>query len=154
MNKFTYYLLAIVLLSSCDPVKRLQRNEVQKQKVITQLMLEGICAGDTVVQIIRDTTVKVDTIGEIYIYTDTSYISDTVLIRQLKHKNILKTLTLRDTVIKVITDVAGVEMVKDEMDRIQNECKGMKAQRNVAYALLAFAIALAIIFAMILVKPT
>lgn len=153
MNKLTYYLLAIVLFSSCDPAKRLQRNEARKQKIITQLMLEGICEGDTIIRIVHDTTIKVDTVGEIYIYTDTSYISDTVLIKQLREKKILKTITLTDTVIRTITDVAGMEAVKSELDRIKNECGGMKAQRNVAYSLLAFALSLAGIIIMVIIKP-
>ena len=154
MTKLTYYTLAILLLlASCDPVRRMQRNEERKQKLITQLMQEGICAGDTIVQIIRDTTIRVDTIGEIFIYSDTSIVLDTVFIKQLRSKDILRTITRSDTIVKTVTDVAGMMAVKDELDRIQNECKGMKAQRNVAYALLCFAIALIVIFVMVIAKP-
>jgi hypothetical protein len=80
------------------------------------------------VQVVRDTTVQVDTVGIIISYTDTVIESDTVRIMAVKFRDIVRRVTIRDTVTMSIVDAAGVEAAYREISELKGTLKAVGAE--------------------------
>lgn len=140
--------LALLLVASCDPVRRIQRSDDKRQAVAAYLIQQGICEGDTIVQVIRDTTVTHDTTGIIYIYTDTSFVHDTAYITRDKLRNIIKTIHLHDTVRLTVTDIAAMDVLEQQWRNCQQVAAKAQGERGTlmsAVGLLAFLLTIAIV---------
>ena len=107
-------LAAVLLLVSCDPVKRVMRDPDRKARISNDLLKQGICKPDTFLIAITDTFITVDTVGVLYIQTDTIVSLDTIRIVQTKWRDIVKTVTIRDTLLKTIEDRAQVDALREE----------------------------------------
>lgn len=119
-------LLILFVVIACNPVKKVMGDQEKKKKVADQLLKEGICRPDTFLLVITDTLVQTDTLGVIVQQTDTIVVNDTIRITKTKWRDILKTVTIRDTLLKTIVDDAQVQALRDE----NNTLKGRLAQRK------------------------
>jgi hypothetical protein len=119
------YVIAFLALASCDPVKRLQRDDEARVQVERFLLARGLCRPDTLRIQRTDTVVRVDTVGEIIIWTDTAYIHDTVRIRVQRLREVQRTMTIRDTLWQTIFDRAREQSLVVEL----SECRA----DNMAY---------------------
>lgn len=117
------YLIALLALASCDPVKRLQRDDDARVQVERYLLARGLCRPDTLRIQRTDTVVRVDTVGEIVIWTDTTYLHDTLRIRIQKLREVQRTMTIRDTLWQTIFDRAREQSLVVELSdcRAENE---------------------------------
>jgi len=120
------YLIAFLALASCDPVKRLQRDDDARVQVERYLLARGLCRPDTLRIQRTDTVVRVDTVGEIVIWTDTTYLHDTLRIRIQKLREVQRTMTIRDTLWQTIFDRTREQSLVVEL----SECRA----ENDAYA--------------------
>ena len=120
------YVIAFLALASCDPVKRLQRDDEARVQVERYLLARGLCRPDTLRIQRTDTIVKVDTVGEIIIWTDTTYVHDTLRIRIQKLREVQRTMTIRDTLWQTIFDRAREQSLVIEL----SDCRA----ENDAYA--------------------
>ena len=120
------YLIALLALASCDPVKRLQRDDDVRVQVERYLLARGLCRPDTLRIQRTDTVVRVDTIGEIVIWTDTTYLHDTLRIRIQRLREVQRTMTIRDTLWQTIFDRAREQSLVVEL----SDCRA----ENDAYA--------------------
>ena len=103
-------IIAILLCISaigCDPVRRVLDDPAHRTRVADALLRDGLCRYDTLTIVKRDTIIKTDTIGEILIFTDTSFKSDTVRITATKFREIVRTVTIRDTLKLTVVDASG-----------------------------------------------
>ena len=119
-------LLILFVVIACNPVKKVMGDPEKKKKVTDQLLKEGICRPDTFLLVITDTLVQTDTLGVIVQQTDTIVVNDTIRITKTKWRDILKTVTIRDTLLKTIVDESQVQALRDE----NNTLKGRLAQRK------------------------
>ena len=94
----------VVMFAGCDPVKRIQRHDEQMARMEAVMLDRGICRPDTFIVRRTDTLTRTDTVGEIYIYTDTTTLHDTTTITRERIRTVLRTITIRDTVLRQITD--------------------------------------------------
>lgn len=102
-------IIAILLFISavgCDPVRRVLDDPAHRTRVSDELLRDGICRYDTITIVKRDTTIRIDTIGEIVIFTDTIIKGDTVRFPAVVYKTITKYVTIRDTVRMAIVDAS------------------------------------------------
>jgi len=120
------YLIALLALASCDPVKRLQRDDDARVQVERYLLARGLCRPDTLRIQRTDTVVRVDTVGELVIWTDTTYLHDTLRIRIQKLREVQRTMTIRDTLWQTIFDRAREQSLVVEL----SDCRA----ENDAYA--------------------
>ena len=120
------YLIALLALASCDPVKRLQRDDDARVQVERYLLARGLCRPDTLRLQRTDTVVRVDTVGEIVIWTDTTYLHDTLRIRIQRLREVQRTMTIRDTLWQTIFDRAREQSLVVEL----SDCRA----ENDAYA--------------------
>jgi hypothetical protein len=102
-------IIAILLFISaigCDPVRRVLNDPAHRTRVADELLRDGLCRYDTLTIVKRDTIIKTDTIGEIVIFTDTTIERDTVRITVTKYRDIVRTITIRDTLRMTIVDAS------------------------------------------------
>ena len=125
------YLIALLALASCDPVKRLQRDEKAMHDVERFMLARGICRPDTFTIRRTDTLVRIDTVGEIVIFSDTTYVRDTLRITRERLREVLRTMTIRDTLYKAIRDAAREESLVIELSDCRADNEAYKRSQRV-----------------------
>lgn len=140
-----------VILAGCDPVKRIQRNDEQMRRMETVMLDRGICRPDTFIIRKTDTLTRTDTIGEIYIYSDTTTVHDTTRITRERIRTLLRTITIRDTVLRQIIDDAALKACRSDRERAETLIAGTKQiarHRGAVVALLSALLLLLLFFAL------
>lgn len=126
------YLLFIILLFGCNPVKQVLRDQEKLEEVAKVVVAGGWCANDTTFIVKSDTIIDVDTLVQVDTLTDTYIFNDTVYSTKWKTKTIVKTLTIHDTLKSYIVDNAHVRLLQTDSSRLAyelNEWEG-KAKRR------------------------
>lgn len=139
------------ILAGCDPVKRIQRNDEQMRRMETVMLDRGICRPDTFIIRKTDTLTRTDTIGEIYIYSDTTTVHDTTRITRERIRTLLRTITIRDTVLRQIIDDAALKACRSDRERAETllaDTKQIARHRGAVVALLSALLLLLLFFAL------
>jgi len=100
-------ILIFISAVGCDPVRRVLDDPAHRTRVADELLRDGLCRYDTLVVVKTDTIIRTDTIGEIVIFTDTTIERDTVRITATKWREIVRTVTIRDTLKLTVVDASG-----------------------------------------------
>jgi hypothetical protein len=146
-------LIFILLLVSCNPVKHVLNHNDKRSEIITILKSQGICTPDTLTYFRTDTIIKLDTIGVIEIFTDTFVVNDTIKIITYKYRDILKTITVIDTVKSIVIDIDRVNALSQINSKIVTENELLKAQkRNYGYIALTLFAFLLLLLVLIIKK--
>jgi hypothetical protein len=119
-------IIAILLFISaigCDPVRRVLDDPAHRVRVSDELLRDGLCRYDTLTVIKRDTTIRIDTIGEIVIFTDTIIKGDTVRFPSVVYKTITKYVTIRDTVRMAVVDASGRDAHIRQVSELEGRLK-------------------------------
>jgi len=106
-------------LFACNPVQKVLNNVEKRQQVAEELMKDGLCKPDTFKIFKTDTLLRIDTLGLILLQTDTLITFDTVRITKTKLRDIVKTITIRDTLLHTVEDASRVQALKDENNRLK-----------------------------------
>ena len=131
-------ILILLLFVSCNPVKQVLNNVQHKETITTILKSQGICKPDTLTFYKTDTIVKVDTVGIIEIFTDTVRINDTIKINITKYRDIIRTLSIKDTIKSIVIDADAVKSLSQINTKLVTENELLKVQkRNYQYISLA-----------------
>jgi hypothetical protein len=132
--------LAMALLFSCNPVKKVLLNDKYYKVVTDKFVSEGGCVNDTVFN--SDTTVLFDTLYSLDFKTDTVYIDDIKTIVKTEIKTVTKTVTIKDTA--VVTDNTRINLLQkqladssvkinnlqDKLDKAVDYLEQMRKDRN------------------------
>ena len=106
-------LLATILLS-CNPVKQVLKDREKFDKVAQAVVESGLyCANDTTIISKSDTLITYDTLIETNETIKTLHKIDTLRIPLTK--KIVKTITIRDTITKVVTDNARINALEAKL---------------------------------------
>ena len=127
------YLLLLILFVACNPVKQVLRDQEKLEEVAKVVVKGGWCANDTTFVVKSDTLVEMDTIIRIDTQTDTQIINDSVYITKWKTRDIVKTLTIHDTIKSFIVDNARVRLLQADSARLAfelNEWEGKAKKRQ------------------------
>jgi hypothetical protein len=112
--------IAIVLIAmmavSCNPVKQVLNNRANFEKVKNEVIRLGYCANDTIINNISDTLITIDTI--VYVDQETIVKNDTTYISSVKYNNIIKKITIRDTIRSVVVDNARIKLLEQDLSKI------------------------------------
>jgi hypothetical protein len=125
--------LLLLLLIGCNPVKQVLRDQEKLEEVAKIVVKGGWCANDTTFITKSDTLVEMDTIIRIDTQTDTHIFNDTTYITKLKTRDIVKTLTIHDTIKSFIVDNARVRLLQTDSARLTyelNEWQGKAKKRQ------------------------
>ena len=125
--------LLLLLLVGCNPVKQVLRDQEKLEEVAKVVVKGGWCANDTTFITKSDTLVEMDTIIRIDTQTDTQIINDSVYITKWKTRDIVKSVTIHDTIKSFIVDNARVRLLQTDSARLAfelNEWEGKAKKRQ------------------------
>jgi hypothetical protein len=124
------YLLLLIILFACNPVKQVLRDQEKLEEVAKVVIKGGWCANDTTFITKSDTLVEMDTIIRIDTQTDTQIFNDTTYITKWKTRDITKTLTIHDTIKSFIVDNARVRLLQADSTRLTNLANEYKSKAD------------------------
>lgn len=109
------YIILVLLFVSCNPVKQVLRNQEMLEEVAKVVVKGGWCANDTTFIVKSDTTIQVDTLiqNDTTIQVETR--NDTTFLTRLKYRDIIKSITIHDTIKSVIVDNARLNLIRAEL---------------------------------------
>jgi hypothetical protein len=116
-------ILLFISAVGCDPVRRVLDDPAHRTRVADELLRDGLCRYDTLTIVKRDTIIKTDTIGEIVIFTDTTIERDTVRITATKWREIVRTVTIRDTLKLMVVDASGRDAHIRQVSELEGRLK-------------------------------
>ena len=115
------YIILILLFVSCNPVKQVLRDQDKLEQVARVVVKGGWCANDTTFITKSDTLVEIDTFVNVKIQIDTQKINEFVYITNWKTRDIIKSITIHDTLRSYIVDNARVRLLQTDSARLSNE---------------------------------
>ena len=126
--------ILLLLLVGCNPVKQVLRDQDKLEKVAKVVVKGGWCANDTTFIVKSDTLVEFDTLVNIDIQVDTQKVNEFVYITNWKTRDIIKSVTIHDTVKSFIVDNARVRLLQADSARLGGEViewKGKAKRRQI-----------------------
>ena len=123
-------LLLFLWVTSCNPVKQVLRDQDKLEEVAKVVVKGGWCANDTTFVVKSDTLVEVDTLVRIDTLTDTYVLNDTTYITKWKTRDIIKSVTIHDTIKSFIVDNARVRLLQADSTRLINLANDYKSKAD------------------------
>lgn len=118
------FLVLLILLSSCNPIKQVLNNPSKFAIVKDTVLARGYCANDTSFVYVTDTLEVTDTLYEVM--TDTLVINDSLVFWDVNYKTIQRTIRIRDSIKSVVVDSAMVGVLRKELAIAQEDKKWKK----------------------------
>jgi len=115
------YIFLLILLIGCNPVKQVLRDEDKLEQVAKVVIAGGWCANDTTFITKSDTLVEFDTLINVKLQVDTQKVNEFVYITNWKTRDIVKSVTIHDTLKSYIVDNARVRLLQTDSARLSNE---------------------------------
>ena len=113
--------LLLLLLIGCNPVKQVLRDQEKLEQVAKVIVKGGWCANDTTFITKSDTLIAYDTLVNVKVEIDTQKVNEYVYITNLKTRDIVKSVTIHDTLKSFIVDNARVRLLQADSSRLSNE---------------------------------
>jgi len=115
------YIFLLILLIGCNPVKQVLRDNDKLEQVAKVVIAGGWCANDTTFITKSDTLVEFDTLINVKLEVDTQKVNEFVYITNWKTRDIIKSVTIHDTLKSYIVDNARVRLLQTDSARLSNE---------------------------------
>jgi hypothetical protein len=113
--------LLLLLLLGCNPVKQVLRDQEKLEQVAKVIVKGGWCANDTTFITKSDTLIAFDTLVNLQVQIDTQKVNEFVYITNWKTRDIIKSVTIHDTLKSYIVDNARVRLLQADSSRLINE---------------------------------
>lgn len=131
--------LALLILSSCNPVKQVLKKPAYFNVIKDSVLKGGYCVNDTSFVYVTDTLEIVDTLVEIY--TDTLQLNDTTIFWDVKYRTITNTRIIRDSIKSVVIDSSMVGVLRKELWLEKEKSKENKSWKKMFFIAIGGAIA-------------
>jgi len=115
------YIFLLILLIGCNPVKQVLRDQDKLEQIAKIVIAGGWCANDTTFITKSDTLVEFDTLINVKLQVDTQKVNEYVYITNWKTRDIIKSVTIHDTLKSYIVDNARVRLLQTDSARLSNE---------------------------------
>jgi len=115
------YIILLILLIGCNPVKQVLRDQDKLEQIAKVVIAGGWCANDTTFITKSDTLVEFDTLINVKLQVDTQKVNEYVYITNWKTRDIIKSVTIHDTLKSYIVDNARVRLLQTDSARLSNE---------------------------------
>ena len=113
--------LLLILLIGCNPVKQVLRDQDKLEQIAKVVIAGGWCANDTTFITKSDTLIEFDTLVNIDVQVDTQKVNEFVYITNWKTRDIVKSVTIHDTLKSFIVDNARVRLLQTDSARLSGE---------------------------------
>ena len=120
--------LLLILLVGCNPVKQVLRDQDKLDAVAKVVVAGGYCANDTTFVVKSDTTIQVDTLIQNDTTIQVKTRNDTTFLTRLKYRDIIKSITIHDTIKSVIVDNARINLIRGDL--AVSNAKAMEWERK------------------------
>ena len=126
------------LLFSCNPVKQVLRDQNKLDAVAKVVVAGGYCANDTTYIVKSDTTIKVDTLVQNDTTIQVETRNDTTYLTRLKYRDIIKSITIHDTIKSVVVDNARLNLIQADLtaERIKSKEWESKADKRAGWLII------------------
>jgi len=115
------YIFLLILLVGCNPVKQVLRDQDKLEQIAKVVIAGGWCANDTTFITKSDTLVEFDTLINVKLQVDTQKVNEFVYITNWKTRDIVKSVTIHDTLKSYIVDNARVRLLQTDSARLSGE---------------------------------
>ena len=115
------YIFLLILLIGCNPVKQVLRDQDKLEQIAKVIVAGGWCANDTTFITKSDTLVEFDTLINVKLQVDTQKVNEFVYITNWKTRDIVKSVTIHDTLKSYIVDNARVRLLQTDSARLSGE---------------------------------
>jgi len=115
------YIFLLILLIGCNPVKQVLRDQDKLEQIAKIVIAGGWCANDTTFITKSDTLVEFDTLINVKLQVDTQKVNEFVYITNWKTRDIVKSVTIHDTLKSYIVDNARVRLLQTDSARLSGE---------------------------------
>lgn len=139
-------LLGVLLLFSCNPVKRVMKDKSLFDQVAEEVIKRGYCSNDTIIVSKSDTTITIDSLVTIEI-DSIIHRDDTVYFWANKIYNYKEKVFIKDTIKQVVKDSSLInklsqinESQKQEIVKLKIDKKNLRVMLGAAFLSLAFAV--------------
>jgi hypothetical protein len=122
--------LLLILLLGCNPVKKVLNNQEMLEEVAKVVVKGGWCANDTTFVVKSDTLVEFDTLINVKLEVDTQKVNEFVYITNWKTRDIIKSVTIHDTIKSFIVDNARVRLLQADSTRLNNLANEYKSKAD------------------------
>ena len=122
--------ILLLLLVGCNPVKQVLRDQDKLEEVAKVVVKGGWCASDTTFIVKSDTLIEFDTLVNIDIQVDTQKVNEFVYITNWKTRDIIKSITIHDTIKSFIVDNARVRLLQADSTRLINLANDYKSKAD------------------------
>jgi len=121
-------ILTAIFAVSCNPVKQVLNNRSKFEEVKNEVIRLGYCANDTTIISVSDTLTQYDTTiqKEIEILT----LGDTIYVTRWQTRDIVKRVTIRDTIKAVVVDNSRVQLLQADLKAIEAKANEWKAKAD------------------------
>jgi hypothetical protein len=128
----------LVLLVGCNPVKQVLRDQNKLDAVAKVVVAGGYCANDTTYIVKSDTTIKVDTLVQNDTTIQVETRNDTTFLTRLKYRDIIKSITIHDTIKSVVVDNARLSLIQADLtaERIKSKEWESKADKRAGWLII------------------
>jgi hypothetical protein len=132
------FLFLILWLFSCNPVKQVLRDQNKLDQVAKVVVAGGYCANDTTYIVKSDTTIQVDTLVQNDTTIQVETRNDTTFLTRLKYRDIIKSITIHDTIKSVIVDNARLNLIQADLtaERIKSKELESKAEKRAGWLII------------------
>jgi len=115
------YIFLLILLIGCNPVKQVLRDQDKLEQIAKIVIAGGWCANDTTFITKSDTLVEFDTLINVKLQVDTQKVNEFVYITNWKTRDVVKSVTIHDTLKSYIVDNARVRLLQTDSARLSGE---------------------------------
>jgi hypothetical protein len=128
----------LILLVGCNPVKQVLRDQDKLDAVAKVVVAGGYCANDTTFVVKSDTTIHVDTLVQNDTTIQVETRNDTTFLTRLKYRDIIKSITIHDTIKSVIVDNARLNLIQADLtaERIKAKEWESKAEKRAGWLII------------------
>jgi hypothetical protein len=132
------FLFLILWLFSCNPVKQVLRDQNKLDQVAKVVVAGGYCANDTTFIVKSDTTIQVDTLVQNDTTIQVETRNDTTFLTRLKYRDIIKSITIHDTIKSVVVDNARLNLIQADLtaERIKSKEWESKAEKRAGWLII------------------
>jgi len=115
------YIFLLILLIGCNPVKQVLRDQDKLEQIAKIVIAGGWCANDTTFITKSDTLVEFDTLINVKLQVDTQKVNEFVYITNWKTRDVVKSVTIHDTLKSYIVDNSRVRLLQTDSARLSGE---------------------------------
>lgn len=144
-------IITAIVAFSCNPVKQIMKDKAKFDLIKDEVIRLGYCANDTTIISSSDTLVSFDT--TILKETQIEIYNDTVRVIEWRNKNIVKTLTIRDTIKSTIVDNSRIKLLEADKMKLEDKVREYKEKAEKRLNWLILAIVGAALWVFFKIKP-